>query len=100
MSVKISLDKLALLFTQVFENYQLLEEPLPSISLHGEIVLLINYMGKKGLCVPLSWYNNPPTTKIVELKYIYEALTVEEMLTHESEEVRIWGSCIQERGYL
>ncbi len=93
MSLEISLNRLKYLFGQILGNYDF-QRPIPSIMLSGKVVLLLNYRGEAGLCVPLDWYGDPPTTEPVELKYIHEILTVEEMLTHESEEVRILGSRI------
>lgn len=102
MSVKIPYSVLK----NYFENFSL-EEALNNrlVNINNTLYLLVSYCGKKGLCIPYdlgAQLEKMPTNtfnEAIKAFFVHEILTVEEMLTHESEEVRIWGSYINERGY-
>lgn len=111
MPVKISYSVLKNYFENFFLEDALVNNRL--ININNISYLLVSYCGKKGLCIPydlgaelenlkitnLSLVPTNTLNETIKVFFIYEILTVEEMLTHESEEVRIWGSCINERGY-
>lgn len=68
------------------------------ININHTLYFLTSYCGKQGLCIPidlvkhLSYDRESILDKtLVEVFYIYEMLTVEEMLTHESKEVQFLG---------
>jgi hypothetical protein len=74
-----------------FANYSSVRDCFDIINANHTLYYLTSFCGKEGLCIPYDYQTVTLDDPLVELFYIYEILTMEEMLTHESKEVRFLG---------